>query len=179
MKKWIGGCPRLFVVRVLLTRAARAGRKLLLLLRKICKVTGEAHTDIPDCLDDRATHWTAIKQSCAFITKPPEMCQFIQLTNWQIWCLRSPVLAWQQLDVGSVVKADCAGVLLHAQSLHRLKLHRPRENLALLVTQFTHIIERLELPLGRISVRSPAEIKLTLLEWHETRSGKEARTERK
>ena len=89
----------------------------------------------------------------------------------------SPVLTWQQLDVCSVVKANCAGILLHTQSLHRLKLHRPRENLTLLITQLTHIIERLELRLWRISVRSPAEIKLTLLEWHEARSRKEARTE--
>ena len=53
MKERIRGRPGLLVVCLLLTRA---GGKvllllLLLLLRKIVEITGEAHTDISDCLD--------------------------------------------------------------------------------------------------------------------------------
>ena len=49
MEEWIGGRPRLFVVFMLLT--ACIGREVLLLLRKIVKITRESHTDISDCLD--------------------------------------------------------------------------------------------------------------------------------
>ena len=50
MEEWIGGRPRLFVVFMLLTVCV--GREvLLLLLRKIVKITRESHTDISDCLD--------------------------------------------------------------------------------------------------------------------------------
>ena len=74
------------------------------------------------------------------------------------------MLAGQQLDVGDVVKADCAGVLLHTEPLHRLELHRSREDPPLLVTQLAHVIERLEILLRRIFIRSPAKIELALLE---------------
>ena len=88
------------------------------------------------------------------------------------------MLTGQQLDVSQVVKADRAGVLPHTQSLHRLELHRPREDSPLLVTQLTNVIERLEIPFRRIFVRSPAKIKLALLEGHEARSGEEAGAEK-
>ena len=74
------------------------------------------------------------------------------------------MLAGQQLYVGDVVKADCAGVLLHTEPLHRLELHRPREYPPLLITQLAHVIERLEILLRRIFIRSPAKIELALLE---------------
>ena len=51
MKEWIRGRPGLLVVGLLLTRAGGKVLLLLLLLRKIVEITGEAHTDISDCLD--------------------------------------------------------------------------------------------------------------------------------
>ena len=73
------------------------------------------------------------------------------------------MLAGQQLDISDVVKADCAGVLLHTEPLHRLELHGSRKDLTLLITELAHVIERLEITLRRKFVRSPAKIKLALL----------------